>query len=479
MKSLLDNTGSEILPPKRNRLPKINLALTMSVSLYAFWLASERTWNPDSSTKFGVPSQFYFWNQAKALMHGNLSVRPPHLRTWWFECFTIEHKCYGYFGITPSILRMPAVLLFGDNFVGLVPVFVAMGIGLAFWASMDLVHLVLTRYAERNPTVSDSFVTRWLIVVGALLGPGSVLILLARSRVYEEAVVWSAAFLCLTLNLAYRWSRSRSNVQLYGVILTGTLAALSRPNAIPALVVLGVAIVVVSWRWGGRRTRFLGVGLAVVPAALYVVIFERKFGSFSSFPWSQYGPYISVLQFRHVILRNNGGTVGLRFLTTTLANYFRPDSLRFDFGASWVTLKSILHGDLIVLPPAARGQIWGDRVPSLTNLMPVPLVLTGIAVVSQARLVLKKKFEAVALMPAFMLLAALAGGVPMMIYYAVAGRYLGDLYPLMMVGTAFSLPIVLDHVLKSRRMARFIFPVAAFSAVASTFVLYQIRDSVF
>ena len=37
--------------PARNRLARINLVLTTFVSIYAFWMASGGTWNPDGIDK--------------------------------------------------------------------------------------------------------------------------------------------------------------------------------------------------------------------------------------------------------------------------------------------------------------------------------------------------------------------------------------------------------------------------------------------
>ena len=403
------------------------------------------------------------------------AVTPPG---WWIECFTIHSKCYGYFGITPSIMRVPAVLLFPNTFTGLVPLFVALAVALGFWAALDLVRLVLNQYLDRNPTVSLSTAVRWLIVTGALLGPGSVLVLVSRGRVYEEAGAWCAAFLALTMNLVYRWSKNRSNLCLCGVIVAGSLATLSRPSAIPAVIVLGIAVIVIAWRGGSTGVRLLGIALAIVPAALFVAVFLRKFHSLS-FPWKDYSPYIIWPNFRDVILANHDSTVGVRFVLTTFANYFRPNSLHFQLGPPFVTLKSIQPSDLIVLPPATRLQIYGDRVPSLTDLMPVPIVFTGVALVSQAKLLLKRKLSGVSLMPAFMLAAGLAAGIPLLMYYAVAGRYLADLYPLLAVGTAFSLPVILDYVRRDQRFSRAIFPLVVVFAAASCVILYQIRNSVF
>ena len=467
----------------RNRLIQINLVMTVFVFIYSYWLTTESTWRPDHITRSDLGSAFYFWSQARSLVRGQLSVQTPP--QWWIECFTIGEKCYGYFGVTPSILRIPAVAIFRDSVVGLVPLFVAIAVTLAFWAAMDLVRLVIVNYQTRQESVSQNLLIRWLVVTGLLLGPGSVLIFTAKARVYEEAVIWCVAFMVLTLNFIYRWSKNHSDRLLGAALLTGTLSALSRPSAIPALVVLGFAVLFIAWRTGRISTKILGAALMVVPAGLYVFIFVSKFGSLS-FPWKNYSPYIVSLKgnfnedsFRQVIENNNGGTVGLRYIPTTLANYFRFDSISFDLGSPWVTLKSIFASDLIILPPVNANQIWGSRIPSLTNTMPIPLLFTAIAIISQLRLVLKRKLKGGDWMPAFMLLAGLAGGVPLIMYYALAGRYLGDLYPLLTVGTAFALPTVLVYSQKDKWWSRAIFPVVALIAVASSFITYQIQSVVF
>ncbi len=460
----------------RNRLIQINLVMTVFVFIYSYWLTTEHTWKPDHISEFGFGSEFYFWTQAQSLVRGQLSVDTT--TNAWIECFTIDEKCYGYFGITPSILRIPAEWIFSDSFVGLVPVFVAIAITLAFWSIMDLVRLVIVNYQTQQESVSQNLLIRWLVVTGLLLGPGSVLIFSAKARVYEEAVVWCVAFMILTLNFIYRWSKNYSNRLLVAALLTGTLSALSRPSAIPALVVLGFAVLFVAWRMGRISTKILGAALMVVPAGLYVFIFVSKFGSLS-FPWENYSPYILWGPFRQVIESNNGTTVGLRYIPTTLANYFRFDSISFDLGSPWVTLKSFLPSDLIILPPVNAGQIWGYRIPSLTNTMPIPLLFTAIAIVSQLRLVLKRKLKRADCIPTFMLLAGLAGGVTLVMYFALASRYLGDLYPLLSVGTAFALPTVLVYSQKGKWWSRAIFPAVALIAVAISYINYQIQSVVF
>ena len=476
--TVAEDGGQASAPGARfDQLKRVNLALTAFVFLYSFWLTSEHTWDPDHVTKLGLGSDFFFWSQTDSILQGQLHAVTPG-RDWWVECFKIDLKCYGYFGIGPSILRIPAFLPLGDSVVGLVPLFIALGAGLAFWAGMDLVRQMLARWAERDPTVSRSLATRWLVVAGVLLGPASVLVLLAHGRVYEEAGVWCAAFLALTLNLVYRWSRSRSNRCLYGALVAGSMATLSRPSAIPAVIVLGVAIVLLGWKWGGRAVRLLGVGLMTIPPILFAAVFIRKFGSLD-FPWKSYGPYHIFPGFKETIQANDESTVGARFILTNLVNYFRPDSISVHLGDPLVTLDSLTRDDLIILPTTNAAQVWGGRVPSLTNVMPIPLLFTCVAVVQQGWLVVKRKVSGMELMPAVLLVAGLAAGAPAITYYALAGRYLGDLYPLMAVGTAIALPLVIERSRRDRWWARMIFPVVAVAAVAGCIILYQIRDSVF
>lgn len=462
-------TTNDVVAVKQIPLRYINLGLTLLFTIYVYWLTSEHTWLPDHISKLNPGSEFYYWSQAKDLWNGHLYVSAGNWR--WLECFIIAGECYGYFGIAPSLIRIPAVAIFRDQVNGLVPVFLALAIGLGFWAAIDLVRQVISGYFKKYPPPSRGFALRWMVLTAVLLGPGSVLVITARARVYEEAVAWGAAFLCLTINLIYRWSKSRGNLILTAAVVSGILAALSRPSSIPATIVLGLLVLVIAWKSGGVKVYTLGVLLIIAPVAIYIYIFVSKFGSLS-FPWKVYAPYYIMPGFRNVIDANQGGTVGLRYAPTTLFNYFRFDSISFDWSSPWVTLKSSFE----IIAPANARQIWALSVPSLTNMMPGPLILTIIALVSQVVQITKRRLRGTDLVPAGLLVAACSAGVPMIMYYALAGRYLADLYPLMVVGTAFSLPIIFDWTRKRKWWGRAIFSFLTVLAVVSSFVLFQIQE---
>ncbi len=472
-----DQPEPDPTPTRRDRLREINLGLTLAFAIYSFWLTSNRTWNPDGRSPLSLGGDFFYWSQADSIIHGQVHVVTP--RSWWLECFTIDGMCRGYFGITPSILRVPVYTFFGGTqLVGLNPLFAALALALAFWAALDLLRQLIDRFLVSRPDLSATVARKWFVLAAVLLGPGSVLVFLARGRVYEEAITWCAAFLLVTLNLIYRWSLTKRTGMLVGAIATASLATLSRPSAIPAVVVLGIAVILLGWRWGGWLVRGLGAALAVVPSFLFAFIFWRKFGSLS-FPWPDYSPYIVRPDFKRTIDANDKSTVGFRFILTTLANYLRPDSIHFSSSAPFIRLSSVTPQDLLVLPTASRVQLWGDHIPSLTNVMPVPLVLTFIAIAQQVRLVFRRALHGMATMPGVLLLAALAACAPAVMYYAMAGRYLGDTYPLLVVGTALALPFVIRQSLKPAWWAKAIFPTLCVLAVFASVVAYELHDGVF
>jgi hypothetical protein len=49
----------------------------------------------------------YYTAEAIALLHGHFYVRDTFLDG---ECFHLHGRCYGYFGLTPSLLRLPVAL---------------------------------------------------------------------------------------------------------------------------------------------------------------------------------------------------------------------------------------------------------------------------------------------------------------------------------------------------------------------------------
>src|SRR5262245_39866543 len=76
-------------------------------------------------------SSHFFMAQADAMVHGHLDVAPEEI---WSECFYKDGHCYGYFGITPSLLRLPLYVKGRWFRSGVAPLYVGIALLLAYWA---------------------------------------------------------------------------------------------------------------------------------------------------------------------------------------------------------------------------------------------------------------------------------------------------------------------------------------------------------
>ncbi|MGH2717675.1 MAG: hypothetical protein ACRDJU_03710, partial [Actinomycetota bacterium] len=140
----------------------------------------------------------YYTAQAIAMLHGHLWIPRRILQD---ECFIVHHRCYGYYGLAPSILRLPVALLGpkvaytnateGFYFdLGWIAIALA-----AWWCARQLIELW-----------SPGLGVRAQRIVGALCavvaGASPLMFLGSRPMVYEEAILWGVAFGSLALALA-------------------------------------------------------------------------------------------------------------------------------------------------------------------------------------------------------------------------------------------------------------------------------------
>ena len=105
-------------------------AATVAMTLYFCYLITDGSFDPNHlAPNFGTGPRF-FWAQADSMLSGHLDVDPSVIK---FESWTVGGKAYGYFGVFPSLLRMPFVLMLGPDNDGLVPFFMTVSIAIAFY----------------------------------------------------------------------------------------------------------------------------------------------------------------------------------------------------------------------------------------------------------------------------------------------------------------------------------------------------------
>lgn len=231
----------------------------------------------------------FFDDQALSLLHGHLDVARENI---WGEAFTVGGKVYGYFGLTPAILRMP---------------FMAIDLGFGCWSriymlgyfvgSLVAAYFILREVArivggeDREPSRAA------VVILLSHAGLGSTLLFLAsRAMMYHEAILCGALFALWGTWYSLRQWRTPARRWWLGAIGCGFLAVHSRPPAgLFALCLIGTVLLAQAVRAidpdTGRaadlRVRLKAVAMAAL-AAVAILTFNGvsylKFGTFDGSP---------------------------------------------------------------------------------------------------------------------------------------------------------------------------------------------------
>jgi hypothetical protein len=362
--------------------------------------------------------------QARALFHGHWDMPARSLA---IEAFNIHGRYYTYFGLWPSIVRMP-VLLVTSRFDGHLTA-PSMLLALA----VTLVSTARLHWAIRNLIRPDAHLgVAESIAVGGfqfLLGAGTVVVFLAsRPLVYHEMELWGIAAALLTADCLCRYALHPSIPRAVASGLAATIAAMSRPSvgfgAIAAVALLALVEAVrrpgvTEWRRSWPRVGVLvGTGV-VLPGIVYAAINEARFGTLFRLPLNRQ-VFTFVDPHRQATLAANGGSLfGAKFLPTTLFQYARPDAIRFTHRFPFVDF------------PIARAHVFGhvifdtlDRSSSIPASMPglTVLAIIGTVVVLRRRGLLMRSVAPAAV-------GLTLGTVFVLTIAFVTNRYLADFMP--------------------------------------------------
>ncbi len=421
-------------------------------ALLAFMFATSGTFSPTAEFRTSGAGRF-FWAQAEAIVRGRLWVDRADLIG---ECYLVGKRCFGYYGLTPSLLRLPLLPLLRVVDSGLASVAVSIAIGVATWFAIDLAARVA---AHSN---SDLLTVRWVRWAVCLqLGPGSVLVFAATPMVYQEAVAWAVAFSIITLNLLWRQTVAPRPRRDLFIVLFGVLAANGRPTAMCLCVGLGAW-----WVWSRRTergTRLVAPAcLLVVPAALMITVFMVKFGE----PIPNLLRNEQVPEADHwakILSINDGRTEGPVFLPTSTIAYLRPDSIRFTTVPPFVSLR-FTGGDTPSVWPLPAGGAYTERVTSLTDVMPASVLAVGLLATRRRRRVPS------AIWP--LLAASVLAILPTVTNVSMSERYLPDFYPLAVIAIASALCGVEAENIQRRRTVRVVGTLAVAWSVLIAVGLY-------
>jgi hypothetical protein len=307
------------------------------------------------------PSNIYDL-QGRAMLAGHLSVPAGSLG---IEGFLHDGREYSYFGLFPSILRLP-VLAVTHAYDGRLT---APSMLLAWCVTGLFAALLLWRLRtilRGSAPLGRAEAVAHAVLVAAVCG-GSVLDYLAGSpKVYHEDLAWSVALslgtLFALLGVVERPGRRR--VVGLAVLLLCTVLDRSTTGYACAIAVLG--------RGGDDHRRpaaalaAIGVGSLAVSALVSEVKLGLAFGlSESNQVWTHVNAHR-----RRYLAANGGSAFGLRFLPTTVDAYLRP------FG---ISVSS--HFPFLGLPtgpaPAVGHVVLDQSYPTASVEASMPLLSAG------------------------------------------------------------------------------------------------------
>ncbi len=287
--------------------------------LWVLWDLWSGSLNPLRS----VPYDDFYDLQARAMFHGHLYL--PNGRMG-IEAFVHNGRQYTYFGIFPSLIRMPILLVTSrlDGEMTAPPILVAWMLT-ALFSSLMLWRLrILMR---GRALVGRAEAVSFGALMATIMGGSVILYLAATPFVYNEDFAWSVPLtigsLFALLGVLERPSRRR--VLASGVLILAT--NLNRSPAgwacvIAAFLVAGWFSIGTRWpsnrRWAGPlggRDRSLVVSCAVTYA---------KFGIPVGLPMADQ-IWASVNAHRRIFLATNGGkALSFGFFPSTLWAYLQP-----------------------------------------------------------------------------------------------------------------------------------------------------------
>lgn len=422
----------------RRRLRRAWLAGAVPTLVGYAWVLTAGRWDFLQRQFF----DYFFDVQARAMLHGRLEVPAESVG---FEGFVTDGRTYIYFGVVPSLLRMP-VLALTDNLDGRLTT-----------VSMLLASVVLTVATFRLACVVRAMVRGSVpvgrveqgatagLAVATLLAPP--FFLTSAAIVYHEATLWALALSVAGFDAVARWQRDPSGRRLAVASALVSLAILSRFSiALGPLAALALAGALHLWdRWRKRdaeqaepgrsvvvvRLRRLlpaaaGVAVAgLVPLGLSAAVNYAKFQMPFGVPIDRQAHAMDTGN-RRAVLEEHPSYTSLEYLPTNLWQYLGPNGLELRRDFPWIDFPR--NGPTVL----GDGVIYDalDWCSSLPFTVPALCLLAAGGLVWSVR---SRRGRDAASRVSPVLVGALVGSSIVMVFPYIANRYLNDFYPLALV----------------------------------------------
>jgi hypothetical protein len=422
-------TTDTVLPPRgpTDRASKQRFVVAVSIGVavvaipYLWVLCDLWTRSPSllrTAWTNGYASNFYDL-QTRAMLHGHLYVAPGALGP---EAFVHGGHQYTYFGIFPSLLRLPVFAVTSS----LDGKFSALSLLLAWITTASFASSLLWRIrmtVRGSAPLGRAEAASYGVLVATVMGGSVLMALSANPWLFTEDIAWSVALTVGTLwsLLGVMQRPSWGRVVVSGALI---LAAVLTRGSTGYACVLGAFGVALWFAVGRRATTCRQWWLPVLLAGLIPL------GISSAIDLAKFGIVFGLAESDQLLYKSfglQGSYFGIRFLPSTLVAYFQPTGRRFRAVFPFITLPSAL-----ARPVGGAGLFGRDWVASVPAAMPLLFLLSIWGMVTAFR----PSRSASSVVLRIVLAVAAAAGATVLVYGWIANRFVGDLVPVLVAASA-------------------------------------------
>ena len=273
MKSEVNKIISVFFPGIHKNAFRFNLLTSLGFSFLSFWYVLSygslalKTIATDGRA-------FYFAAATQSLVQGRFDVPDGYLAGMGGECLNYGEKCLGYFGLTPSLIRVPLYMLsFSIASLGS-----ALFILIAYGIYLTIIYKIFSS-AKSSHEKNQGIVG---FITGLTLGFSPVFFLAGRTYLYEEAIIWSVVFSLLVILMLLRYQEFMKPKYL---VLSVTFSFLALHSRVTSGIGCILAISIFLFFHHSKKTVsknlfYLTLSSTLGVFASYFILNKFKFGTF-------------------------------------------------------------------------------------------------------------------------------------------------------------------------------------------------------
>ena len=432
------DAAAQSLPSERSDVRRFSFALGIGGAVvvvpYLWVLTDLWTGGPTlfrTVLPHGTLGNFYDL-QGRAILAGHLSIAKGALGS---EAFLHDGHQYTYYGILPSLIRIPVLLVTHDLDGRLT----AISIFLAWVITGLMAGMTLWRchvYVRGSADLGMAEAVTYAMVFVAIIGGSALINIAANPWVYSEDIAWSVALSLASLVAMLRVLERPSWGRI--VILALAVLAVSLTRGTAGLGWSAGAVVTGLWfLWGRSRSEtrrwwIPTVGAGVLPLFASFAVSWIKFGVVDGYPLQDQVYYRT-----NLASINHGHYFSLAYLPTGLKAYVLSLGVHFSSVFPFITLPQYP-----VQPVGHVALFESQQMTSLPGSMPLLFLLTLVGVFG----ILRPSSPARVRLLVIPFLAAAVPAGALLVFGFMDNRFVGDFLPLLVLGSAVGVAVLWERV---------------------------------